>query len=75
MQSDPVLYTLTRIETEEKGRFFHERFAFCTCVKGQGETVLVPEHTGWLDLQGKMDLFMASYRNKPDRQIAPGSRT
>lgn len=71
---EPGLYTLYRIETKEKGRFLHDAFAFYTCVKGkgtingipvrQGETVLVPCHSGWLELEGEMDLFLASYRNE-----------
>lgn len=71
---EPGLYTLYRIEVEKKGRFLHDRFAFYTCVKGegtinkiairQGETVLVPCDMGWIELEGNMDLFMASYRNE-----------
>lgn len=71
---EPGLYTLIRLQTEEKGRFLHERFAFYTCVKGaaringisisQGETILVPDHMGWLEIEGKADLFLASYRNE-----------
>lgn len=71
---EPELYTLMRIQTEDRGRFLHDRFAFYTCVKGsgmvndikveQGETILVPAHTGWLEFQGNMDLFLASYRNE-----------
>ena len=71
---EPGLYTLIRIQTENEGKFLHDRFAFYTCVKGegtingvsiqQGETVLVPAHMGWMHFEGKMDLFLASYRNE-----------
>lgn len=71
---EPGLYTLMRLQVEEKGKFIHDRFAFYTCVKGegkinnvsirQGETVLVPDHMGWLKIEGNMDLFLASYRNE-----------
>lgn len=70
----PGLYTLIRLQTETAGRFLHDRFAFLTCVNGcgtingvsvkKGETVLAPAGTGWLDLKGNMDLFLASYRNE-----------
>lgn len=70
---EPGLYTLNQLQCEAECRYLQERFAFYTCVKGegtlngvsirQGETVLVPAHTGWLNLQENMDLFMASYRN------------
>lgn len=70
---EPGLYTLMRIQTDESGRFLHERFAFYTCVKGegtlngipvrQGDTLLVPAGTGWIELKGTLDLFLASYRN------------
>lgn len=72
------LYTLYRLKVEEKGKFNHEQFAFYTCVKGegfindisirQGETVLVPSQTGELEFNGKMDLFLASYRNQEDEE-------
>lgn len=71
---EPGLYTLYRLQVETSGRFLHERFAFYTCVKGegsingrairQGETLLVPDHMGWITLEGKMDVFLASYRNE-----------
>lgn len=71
---EPGLYTMFRLQVEEKGKFLHDRFAFYTCVKGkgsinevpirQGETVLVPDHMGWIELKGNMDLFLASYRNE-----------
>lgn len=71
---EPGLYTLIRIQTENEGKFLHDCFAFYTCVKGegtingvsiqQGETVLVPAHMGWMHFEGKMDLFLASYRNE-----------
>lgn len=78
---EPGLYTLIRIQVEDKGQFLHDRFAFYTCVKGngtineipirQGETVLVPAGMGWVRLEGNMDLFLASYRNEnPDHQPA-----
>ena len=70
---EPGLYTLMRLQVEEKGRFSHLRFAFYTCVGGsgtvngkpirKGETILVPEGMGMLDFEGRMDLFLASYRN------------
>lgn len=71
---EPGLYTLMRLQVDGKGKFLHDRFAFYTCVKGegtinevnirQGETVLVPHHMGWLHFEGEMDLFLASYRNE-----------
>ena len=71
---EPGLYTLIRIQVKDKGRFLHDRFAFYTCVKGegtingkpirQGETVLVPANMGWMEFEGGMDLFLASYRNE-----------
>lgn len=71
---EPGLYTLTRIQTKTNGKFLHDRFAFYTCVKGegyindvsirQGETILVPDHFGWINIKGNLDLFMASYRNE-----------
>ena len=71
---EPGLYTLMRIQTDGEGHFLHERFAFYTCVKGegtindipvrQGDTVLVPAGTGWIHLRGALDLFLASYRNQ-----------
>lgn len=70
---EPGLYTLTRLQVKEKGKFRHDRFAFYTCVNGEGtingvqirkgETILVPDGIGWLTLIGEMDLFLASYRN------------
>lgn len=63
-----------RLQVAQQGKFLHDRFGFYTCVKGegtingvpirQGETVLVPNHMGWLTFTGKMDLFLASYRNE-----------
>ncbi len=71
---EPGLYTLMRIQTKEKGRFLHDRFAFYTCVKGQGsingvpirqgETILVPHNMGWLEIESELDVFLASYRNE-----------
>ncbi len=71
---EPGLYTLMRIQTDGHGCFLHERFAFYTCVKGegylndrtirQGDTLLVPDHSGWIELKGNLDLFLASYRNE-----------
>lgn len=73
---EPGLYTCFRIQVKEKGKFLHDRFAFYTCVKGegfindthirQGETILVPDRYGWLNLEGQMDLFLASYRNESE---------
>lgn len=77
---EPGLYTLMRIQTDGEGHFLHERFAFYTCVKGegtindvpvrQGDTVLVPAGTGWIHLHGALDLFLASCRNQnyPEKQ-------
>ena len=71
---EPGLYTLMRLQVEKTGKFLHDRFAFYTCVKGegtingvsirQGETILVPTHMGWMQMEGNMDLFLASYRNE-----------
>lgn len=71
---EPGLYTLMRLQVEEEGTFLHERFAFYTCVDGEGsiqgtairkgETILVPTGSGMLTFKGKMDLFLASYRNE-----------
>lgn len=70
----PGLYTLMRLQVKEQGRFRHDRFAFYTCVNGQGsingifirkgETILVPDGFGWLEIKGNIDLFLASYRNE-----------
>ncbi len=70
---EPGLYTLIRLRVREKGRFLHDRFAFYTCVKGegtlngirirQGDTFLVPDKMGWVDIEGDLDIFLASYRN------------
>ncbi len=71
---EPGLYTLMRLQVSKQGQFLHDRFGFYTCVKGegtingvsirQGETVLVPDHMGWINLVGTMDLFLASYHNQ-----------
>jgi mannose-6-phosphate isomerase len=71
---EPGLYTLIRLQIDEKGTFSHPRFAFYTCVEGRGsiqgvsirkgETILVPDEMGMLTMEGKMDLFLASYRNE-----------
>lgn len=63
-----------RIKTETEGKFLHDRFVFYICIKGeglinemhvrQGETILVSDHMGWLKINGKLDLFLASYRNQ-----------
>ncbi|MCB5954345.1 class I mannose-6-phosphate isomerase [Enterococcus sp. CWB-B31] len=70
---EPGLYTLSRIKTEAKGRYEPKRFAFITIVEGagkindtevsKGETIIVPDHFGKLTLSGKMDMFVASYKN------------
>lgn len=70
----PGLYTLIRLKISGSGKYLHDRFAFYTCVKGegtingtpirQGETVLVPDGMGWLNFEGDLDLFLASYRNE-----------
>lgn len=71
---EPGLYTLMRLQVEEQGTFVHPRFAFYTCVEGEGtiqgvpickgETLLVPDDMGMLEFKGDMDLFLASYRNE-----------
>ncbi|WP_273476945.1 hypothetical protein [Faecalicoccus acidiformans] len=33
---EPGLYTLIRIHVKKQGKFLHERFAFYTCVDGEG---------------------------------------
>ena len=70
------MYTLMRLQVEERGTFSHPRFAFYTCVDGEGtiqdvpikkgETLLVPEGMGMLKFEGNMDVFLASYRNEED---------
>ncbi|MCI5504257.1 MAG: class I mannose-6-phosphate isomerase [Eubacterium sp.] len=70
----PGLYTLIRLQVKDTGRFRHDRFAFYTCVDGEGEingipirkgeTVLAPDGIGWLELKGNLDLFLASYGNE-----------
>jgi len=70
---EPGLYTLMRLQLDKKGTFSHPRFAFYTCVEGngtiqgvairKGETILVPDGMGMLNIEGKLDLFLASYRN------------
>ena len=70
---EPGLYTLMRLQVKEAGRFLHERFAFYTCVNGEGtvngikvikgETILVPKGIGWIEIEGPLDLFLASFRN------------
>lgn len=73
---EPGLYTLMRLQVEKMGTFSHPRFAFYTCVDGEGtiqdvpikkeETLLVPEGMGMLKFKGNMDVFLASYRNEED---------
>ena len=63
-----------RLQVERMGSFSHPRFAFYTCVEGEGtiqgvpvrkgETLLVPEGLGMLEFKGKLDVFLASYRNE-----------
>lgn len=70
---EPGLYTLMRLQIDEKGTFSHPRFAFYTCVEGsgtiqgvsirKGETILVPDDMGMLTMKGNLDIFVASYRN------------
>lgn len=70
----PGLYTLMRLQVDIQGTFSHPRFAFYTCVHGEGtiqgtpirkgETILVPDGMGMLEFKGKMDVFLASYRNE-----------
>jgi len=71
---EPGLYTLIRLECEDRGTFIHDRFCFLTAAKGegtvngipvrQGETILVPAGMGALQICGNLDLFLASYRNR-----------
>jgi mannose-6-phosphate isomerase len=71
---EPGLYTSIRFQIEEEGTYEHPRFAFYTCVAGEGmvndtqirtgETILVPDGMGTLSFKGKLDLFLASYWNK-----------
>lgn len=71
---EPGRYTTIRLQCEEKGTYHLERFAFLTCVNGsgiingvsveKGETILVPAGTDEIALEGNMDLFLASYRNR-----------
>ena len=71
---EPGLYTLMRLQVEKEGSFSHPRFAFYTCVEGEGtiqgvhirkgETLLVPEGLCMLEFKGNMDVFLASYRNE-----------
>lgn len=37
---EPGLYTIFRLQIDEKGKFLHDRFAFYTCVKGQGQSMI-----------------------------------
>ena len=70
---EPGLYSLSRIKVADKGEYELGRFAFITVVEGKGrindvpvskgETVLIPDGYGTLELSGKMDMFTASYRN------------
>lgn len=70
---EPGLYTLTRIQTDHGGVWEQERFAFYTVVDGEGslnglpvkkgETVLVPHGTGPIRIEGRLDMFLASYEN------------
>jgi len=74
---EPGLYTLMRLQIEGEGRYEHPRFAFYTCVEGEGmvnempihkgETVLVPDGLGEVRFTGSLDLFLASYQNLPVR--------
>ncbi|MEG0330738.1 MAG: class I mannose-6-phosphate isomerase [Longicatena sp.] len=71
---EPGLYTLKRLKIDKEGVFSYDRFAFYTCVDGEGsiqgvpirkgETLLVPDKMGLLTFKGEMDLFLASYHNK-----------
>lgn len=71
---EPGLYLLKRIQVEKEGSFTFDRFGFYTIVEGEGsingvsvrkgETILVPAGIETLTLKGKMDLFLASYRNE-----------
>lgn len=70
---EPGLYTLTRIQTEHGGAWEQERFAFYTVVDGEGtlnglsvrkgETVLIPDGSGPVMIDGRLDMFLATYRN------------
>lgn len=71
--NEPGLYTLLRIKTCDKCYYEQERFGFITIVEGngkindveikKGETIFVPDHYGKLFIKGKLDMFMATYRN------------
>lgn len=73
---EPGLYTLMRLRLDKEGSFLHPRFAFYTCVDGEGsiqgvpirkgETILVPHGMGMLEFKGNMDVFLASYRNEEE---------
>lgn len=70
---EPGLYTLSRIKVEDKGTYELSRFAFLTVVEGdgkindvsvsKGETVLIPDSFGTIELTGDLDMFAASYKN------------
>lgn len=70
---EPGLYTLRRIQTDDGGAWEQERFAFYTVVDGEGtlngfpvkkgETLLVPHGSGPIRIEGRLDMFLASYEN------------
>lgn len=76
---EPGLYTLSRIKVADFGYYELDQFAFLTIVDGQGsindvpvqkgETVLIPDGFGQLKLKGKLDLFVASYKNLKEPQL------
>jgi len=70
---EPGLYTLLRLQVEKEGSYEQNRFAFYTVVEGQGsiggvpvkkgDTLFAPQGIGSLLLEGKLDVFVATYRN------------
>lgn len=71
---EPGLYTLKRLRVDGSGEYGQERFAFYTVVEGngaingvqlrKGETVLVPAKTGMCRFTGRLDMFLATYKNR-----------
>lgn len=71
---EPGLYSLSRIKVTHQGTYKQERFYFITVVDGKGkindveiakgETVFIPDSFGDVQLQGSLDMFIASYKNK-----------
>ena len=69
----PGLYSLKRLRVNGNGTYKQQRFAFYTVVDGngfmnnvplkKGDTVLVPHEFGKCEINGKLDMFIASYQN------------